>query len=534
MRNRSPKLNNSGVALVTVLVITAVTLALGYAALTISLSVLQGSKAAESSVQARLNAESGLDAELVFISEFVKENEEVPNKATLSHVDIPAVISQSQRLLSNKDYVLSSVNESSLGFIIGVSGFHADDTKYFVTASVGFHGSGNSDVGPSSEIGHINELLSRGITSCSDASLGGSSVFKGGGTFFSGGDFTFASASPNINGTMIVAGTLTVSNDGTVTGDAYARNIILNNNIKIRDLYATDSIIISAYGAINSMNANNLVRVTIPYWYSGFPGKINTPELLIDVPGVEAFYRSFHVPKNPLVTIPNLNCAEFDITDDLRSFADSITPSRATLETRQFEKLFITRNGVYYDSPANTVGGLELVEATFLGRSVVVLKVDRLKKIAWHETIEIGSDLDVVIISTGAAQVENPNNIIVPPTSSLTILSYGQIGLYQGSTRSSTIQSVGNYNQSRLSLFSLSASNNAVTVNDYGEYSALIYAPRGTVSVTGSAALRGVVLGNHFTLNNANTTYEYDANYLNLEISQPIDQPKPTISIERR
>lgn len=135
MRNYRHRLNNSGVALVTVLVITAVALALGYAALTISLSVLQGSKAAESSVQARLNAESGLDLLFVGLSRhLVIEGKDI---RSFTNADIPKTSQFNQDSFT----LLTPLPITNQGpeFRFAIEGRGVGASKYLSTAVIEHH-----------------------------------------------------------------------------------------------------------------------------------------------------------------------------------------------------------------------------------------------------------------------------------------------------------------------------------------------------------------------------------------------------------
>lgn len=214
---------SSGIALVTVLVITAVTLALGYAALTISLSVLQGSKSAEHSVQARMNAESGLDAVLVYLDDRLQENDEL-NVISL----IPRVVSMNSLAMSfGENYnFIRPPTVSPLGDThIEIGGYGPDNAVYITSADIFYNLGSGTDTDPDATPNNpstIYDVLYRGVTSCSILDVNGSGQILGGAYVYSSDDVILSSGDGRIEGDIRTTGSVDVSGSAKVYGDIWS------------------------------------------------------------------------------------------------------------------------------------------------------------------------------------------------------------------------------------------------------------------------------------------------------------------------
>lgn len=243
---------NSGIALVTVLLVAAVTIALAYGALSISTSALRGTKGAESSIQARLNAESGLDASFVYIEDLFRKEE---NASAFDY--IPSITpNHGPELAFNETYKFAQkpilVGDNITLIVNGhVS---TSDTVYTTNADVYYNpGGGGSSTDPNASPENptvIQDLMYRGITSCSVVQTGGSSVFLGGGHIYVEENASINSGSAVVEGHFYSPKSVTITNT-KLTGSVTAQGDITINNGKKDDIYAN---LLSA-GRIQSTNS---------------------------------------------------------------------------------------------------------------------------------------------------------------------------------------------------------------------------------------------------------------------------------------
>lgn len=232
MRQSKQHNNNkaSGVALVTVLLVAAVTIALAYGALSVSTSVLRGSKGAESSVQARLNAESGLDASFVYIEDLFRKDE---NASSFGY--IPSITPDNGPQLSfNEAYKFARVPVLVDDNITLVVNGHVStsDTVYTTNADVYYNpGSGAiTDPHASPETPQtIQDLLYRGITSCSVLETSGSGQILGAGNIYVGDNATISPGQGKLEGDIFSPKTITVGS-GKVEGSVNALGSVVIDN----------------------------------------------------------------------------------------------------------------------------------------------------------------------------------------------------------------------------------------------------------------------------------------------------------------
>lgn len=261
---------NSGVALVTVLLVVAVTVALAYGALSVTTSVLQGSKRAESSVQARLNAESGLDATFVYLDYVLDKKNNDPRRndpfKDLTHV--PSITTDTgiqidnRRLfeLPGKPKITPAIigDPNAIIYKVVVNGLTAvDDSVYTTNADVFYHPGSDATTDPdaSPETPQtIQDLLYRGITSCSVVDVGGGTQVLGGGNIFSARTITLASGSKPVEGNLYTPEGISITST-TITGNVTAgKKITINNSSRdpiTGDIRTNQNILINNSAVIN-------------------------------------------------------------------------------------------------------------------------------------------------------------------------------------------------------------------------------------------------------------------------------------------
>lgn len=218
----------SGVALVTVLLVAAVTIALAYGALTVSLNTLQGSKAAESSVQARLNAESGLDATFVYLEERFRANEDFK---IFSH--IPAIKTENSATMEQgKTYAFPtdperfSVDDT---FHIALDGYTSDGSTYQTNADVYYNPGSNGQIDTEASEERpstIHDVLYRGVTSCSITDVSGSGQILGARYIFSSDDVILKAGDGLIEANIHTTGKVSVTGGARIEGDVTASKSI--------------------------------------------------------------------------------------------------------------------------------------------------------------------------------------------------------------------------------------------------------------------------------------------------------------------
>lgn len=492
MRNRRPKLNNSnsGVALVTVLVITAVTLALGYAALTISLSVLQGSKAAESSVQARLNAESGLDAIFVFLSDQFHQG------VSLDEIEfsIPRVLLGTGMVLQEPlDYSFSSSESPILSgdnVLLSIDGLTTNDTTYTVSASLLYNPGSTAELDPDATPENpstIQDILYRGLTSCSSSDFHNATFVQS--DVWSVGDL-------NLKNGMALHGNIIVnSNTELDSSVAVHENAYINGNLTLKN----GAVIYGSAFVRGNLALHSSAKIYGQVYVTGDVTPQNTP-------GVYKIQEGGNSYENEIFNEAMMRFETFTLSES----ACSSSPSQKTAIEGDIEKLLQNRppappsyevnKGVWNISPGlfnDEVVTTKLGE--FAGQNIRFMYLDNFNVTGKSVHISGG---DVVILVRNETKLNGPN-LKIDPDSSLTIITPSQIEVSGGPTTWST---VNDNNIPSLSFYTSYRSSNKSgyhQTNRSGRIHAVVYSPYSNVTFDNSAQLTGAIVAGKIIVKNS-------------------------------
>lgn len=456
---------NSGVALVTVLVITAVTLALGYAALTISLSVLQGSKAAEHSVQARLNAESGLDAILVGIEKNLTDKTSEDNLG--HHVYNPPLISNINDIqLTFEASDVISKEAGHFHFRVDGKGF-LNSATYIVEASVRL-----GSTTPEQDNGGIGTpgfpISDAAIIANSSISFTGSAEVLG--DIYAKGPINFSGGNVDIFGNVISTGS-----PSTVCGNPNTNTNSPSNYIGVV-FHQSDRVHGDVYSSCDIKFVN---------WHSYVYGNGRANRGFVTTSG------------RPL----SQHITEYD---PLNPFTPSITSFDDPLDIDEFVELFsaIETNGKFNSNDWH------IWEFTSLNSEVSVKRQGVLQNFI-HETVNVfgvsrpvfafdGFELnsqelvingDVIIYSSQEVSFNNGRQITITPNSSLTIITPKGVKF-----------KIAIYSESPEQLLVYSSTSKEIIGSDHQSFYVGIYAPKASVSINGSGEVWGVVYGKDVTV----------------------------------
>lgn len=509
MRNRRHRLNNSGVALVTVLAITAVALALGYAALTISLSVLQGSKATESSVQARLNAESGLDAAFVLLEDYFSRDEDLEDVSFV----IPNIVFGNNSSLQNTiDYSLSSTDYPQIirgdTVVFAVDGKHRLNSTYTTTAEVLYRPAASGPPSYITDPDSFESQLYRGITSCSKLGVAGGGRIFGGGSILSKDNIVLTGGSA-VEGDVYTRGSFTIGGGAKVEGNIFSKGLVtLNSATQYGSVFSeADIVLTNSPTTIHSMTANGNIN---------FSGKEST--VITDVyaggfilgAGAATIKGNEAQGRGPLVSIDFNVCDTPPIQNSVdrlkKSLPDpfdeingspqhliswEITPTSIIVEDTRWNA---NPPFIHLNAPPK--------EVEFLGNRLSIMRVKSMQTSDGTRFHITGGD--VVLFVDDGVNFKTPDNIKIDSDSSLTIITPKQISFSYGggpNTAWSLLNDYGNPSLTLISSFS-SLTNSGFSAEGSAFVNAVVYVPQSKATIAAGSTLNGAIVANEVVVAN--------------------------------
>lgn len=492
MRSLNLKNNKqSGVALVTVLLVAAVTIALAYGALTVSLNTLQGSKAAESSVQARLNAESGLDAILARLVVRMKESDPPQSEEIIDEIsdDISIITSSGQSPL---EYVIRKGQKNGDLYIARVDGKGVrEDTMYAVEASfeVNFSNTGPGNHGPGNGQPELFPVETAAVTASGQVVLQGSGAVTG--DIYSKETITLSGGGGVVKGNIASLGSPNTTCNGPLPGnpDGVYKGVWFKGSAKVEgSVYSACDIIFNNWGATVSGNAtavNEIVPVSAQRSIHGHIPNYN--------------------PSNPVQ--PTVTAFEdpLNIDDFVSRFETATKNGRWSISGNDYWEIDATSgNGV------SGVNRFDVSSVSALGKTHQVIRVDAFE-MGGSATLKIRGH--VTVFSDSTVELLGGGQIIIEDDSSLTIVSKGDVQFGIGISSDKADQ-----------LLVYSSTLGTIASSGHKKIAAGIYAPKADIKVDGSGGFEGALYGKHINISGSGTV-NFDPILISVMTSEPSTPP---------
>lgn len=527
MKVNQKSLRNSGVALVTVLVITAVTLALGYAALTISLSVLQGSKSAEHSVQARMNAESGLDAVLIFLEDRFSEHK----NTEAGDVVIPKIVSASGNLLdSGVDYSFSGpgipefIDKFSVN--LSIDGKALGGATYMTSAQV-YYEPGEGEAGPNIEnpVSIITQLY-RGISACGTMGIAAGGQILGDGNVFAKENVTI-SGGTLIKGNLYTLGSFRSVESALVSGSLFALgNVTIGaNSVRYGDIWSEQNVTLSGTVNVGSIYSNG--KISFPGWSSRVYGEVNAG---LNVEYLNRVTIDIEPVQQGLGNFVDLNfdiCDVDPITTEVNFIKSNIVNSNINVDAYNEQNMYwdLTPNSISSYKGVSNQGGV-IQKLGFISYSVTPTMINFLDSptpvmrvssfnVDQNGVIRVFGG-DVTLFVDNPISILRPGGLVIDSDSSLTIITPQRISLTEGggSPGWNVINDLG-VPSLRFFTSYTSETTDGFYATGGQEMRALVYSPNSPISLVSGAQLTGAAVGKNITLSGG-AKLEFDKGLLDL------------------